>query len=93
VIEDDPNVAFAYRMMFEHYDYRVIIVDNPSAVMNAMDKTQFDAVICDLVYAGAMNEVRDIVHVIRSVLRDTSPILVVSDINASKHSIAARQNS
>lgn len=85
VIEDDADVAFAYRMMFESQDFTVTTVDDPAHLMATLDGDRpIDAIICDLHMSGQMDGVRDVVHLVRSRVR-TVPILVVSGMTGGHH--------
>lgn len=76
VIEDDMDVAYAYRVLFEKSGYKVSITDDPAEVMMFLKKVKPDAVITDYLLEGHMP--LDIVHLIRQELPDTVPLIVIS---------------
>jgi CheY-like chemotaxis protein len=76
VVEDDMDVAYAYRVLFEKEGYKVSVTDDPAEVMMFLKQVKPDAVISDIFLEGHMP--LDIVHLIRQELPKTIPLMVIS---------------
>jgi CheY-like chemotaxis protein len=51
VADDQAHVLEALRLLLKGEEYRIHTVNSPAAVMNALEKQDFDVVLIDLNYA------------------------------------------
>ncbi len=83
IIEDDMDVAIAYRAVFERFGYRVSVTDEPAEVLLFLSQVTPDLVICDLILDNIPNQKQvDVVHMLHRELPPRVPILVVSGVTA-----------
>jgi CheY-like chemotaxis protein len=78
IVEEDMNVAAAYRMIFEHYGYHVSVTDNLAEIPLFLSQITPDLVICDLIMNTTVAKHTDVVHLIHREMSNNVPILVVS---------------
>lgn len=79
IVEDDNDVAEAYRAVFEFFGFAVTHTDDPAGALRHLAQATPDLVISDLILTGQPSSV-DIVHLLQAELKGKAPILVVSGL-------------
>lgn len=93
IIENDMDVAYAYRIMLENCGFQVSVTDDPTELPLFLSQVTPDAVICDLILEQHIEA--DIVALLRQYLPQHIPMIVVSGLKEAhqrQHALDAGAN-
>ena len=83
LVEDNPEVAEASKALLEELGYRVHMVTEPQAALQAVDENKFDLVLSDIVMAGPLDGL-GLARAIRERHPDLPVVLATGYSNAAK---------
>jgi len=80
IADDQPDVLEALRMLLKTEGYRIETAASPSAVIQSLDKRDYDAVLMDLNYAQDTTSGREGLDLLSriKILDDTLPVVVMT---------------
>jgi DNA-binding NtrC family response regulator len=80
IADDQPDVLEALRMLLKAEGYRIETATSPSAVIQSLDKCDYDAVLMDLNYARDTTSGQEGLDLLRRILSldSTLPIIVMT---------------
>jgi DNA-binding NtrC family response regulator len=80
IADDQPDVLEALRMLLKAEGYRIETAASPSGVLQALDKSDFDAVLMDLNYASDTTSGQEGLDLLKRIqmLDTTLPVIVMT---------------